>query len=333
MSSMRKSVNIILKDIHPMVATYFHIRTLLAKWKGAKLFSGSTTTKNTSTSLEVVAAHAAAPPPQASEASEVVVAHAVAQPQQAAAALEVVAAHAATQPPQTSAALEVVATTAAALSTPLSMEEENSFQPLASIASEVVVALEQDTYEESDPSAAELLRMLNDQEIQEDADATLAPVTTAFTTPTKFPTQLSTEEEISLQPSIPTASEVITAPDGAIPTPLSTELQPITIVGDDVIAGGDAAIVAIPAPTSTEEKIAFKLFDIVRREKALNDFHTEHKLYMVMKTKKEKIVDKAKQILSCTSLTDIVHLKICGIRGHAIKTDTNKWTVYLEDQS
>ena len=75
------------------------------------------------------------------------------------------------------------------------------------------------------------------------------------------------------------------------------------------------------------------MFDIVKRENAVNDFHTEHKLHMVMKTEEEQIADEAKQILSCTSLTNVVPLEICGITGHAIKTDTNKWMVYLEDQS
>ena len=75
------------------------------------------------------------------------------------------------------------------------------------------------------------------------------------------------------------------------------------------------------------------MFDIVKRENAVNDFHTEHKLHMVMKTKEEQIADEAKQILNCTSFTDILSLERCGIRGHAVKTDTNKWTVYLEDQS
>ena len=75
------------------------------------------------------------------------------------------------------------------------------------------------------------------------------------------------------------------------------------------------------------------MFDIVKRENAVNDFHTEHKLHMVMKTEEEQIADEAKQILNCTSLTDVVPLEICGIRGHAIKRDINKWTVYLKDQS
>ena len=75
------------------------------------------------------------------------------------------------------------------------------------------------------------------------------------------------------------------------------------------------------------------MFDIVKREKAVSDFQTEHKLRKVMKTKEEQIADEAKQILSCTPLIDVIPLEICGIKGHAIKTDTNKWTVYLEDQS
>ena len=132
-----------------MEAAYFHIRTLLAKWKEAKLFSGLTTTNNTPSALEVVAVHAAALLPQA------------------VVALEVVAAHAAAQPPQAAAALEVVASTAAALPTQLSTEEENVFQ----------------FYEELDSPAAELLKMINTWETQHDANTAPPPVPTVFTEP------------------------------------------------------------------------------------------------------------------------------------------------------
>ena len=57
-----------------------------------------------------------------------------------------------------------------------------------------------------------------------------------------------------MQPSVLTALEVVTALDGAILTPLSTKLQPITIVRGNAVAGDDAATAVITTPISRKEK-------------------------------------------------------------------------------
>ena len=57
-----KILNAIRKDIHPTEAAYFHICTLLFKWKEAKLFSTLTSTNNTPAASEVVVEISAALP-------------------------------------------------------------------------------------------------------------------------------------------------------------------------------------------------------------------------------------------------------------------------------
>ena len=76
------------------------------------------------------------------------------------------------------------------------------------------------------------------------------------------------------------------------------------------------------------------VFDLVKGDKSAAEFHKEQDvLKQTMKTKNEQIFKESKQILDCTPLTNVIPPIICDVKGHAIKTDSNKWTIHMQDLS
>mmetsp|Transcript_22556 Transcript_22556/g.27575 ORF Transcript_22556/g.27575 Transcript_22556/m.27575 type:complete len:91 (-) Transcript_22556:770-1042(-) len=75
-------------------------------------------------------------------------------------------------------------------------------------------------------------------------------------------------------------------------------------------------------------------FDLVKRDKAVAEFYNKQDvLKQKSKTKNDQFFEEAKQILDCTPLINVIPLSVCDVKGHAIKTDSNKWTIYLQDLS
>ena len=66
----------------------------------------------------------------------------------------------------------------------------------------------------------------------------------------------------------------------------------------------------------------------------MTEFYKEQDIFKQKgKTKNEQNFEREKQILAFTPLTNIISLSMCDVKGRAIKINSNKWTIYLQDLS